>query len=241
MQDKCVNIMLLACLEIKMKKYGFTLAETLVALGIIAIGASILAPSLMDMRPDKYKFKVIEQYNLLNDITEQLLSNKAIYYRLPLDDSTPSSVFDSNGILNQSNQNQYGCKGLVCHSEPKAISGYQGNQYRGLCKYPNLVSNMMQLSNKASCNNGKYEGVAKDNTIWSFTANNSYEYTVIITFPKVSGTGCGPYSSNCKHPNKFQFNVDSMGDITGGDSLTEIYIKNMQNIHKSDDLKKLNG
>lgn len=220
-----------------MKRHGFTLAEILITLSIVAVAAAILTPAYVNMRPDKYKFKVLNQYKLLNDATEQLLLDHDIYYRMPIDSNTPPAAFDERGILVPTTD--YGCKGLACRLMPTNATPYHSSQYINECKYPNLIREMLQLKTESTCAGGEYSGIAKDNTIWKFMYNGNYEYTVEIVFPNTSGTTCGPYSSSCKRPNVFHFYVNNMGDITGGDPLTDVYIKNMHTIYKSDDTNKI--
>ena len=54
-----------------MKKNGFTLAELLIAIGIIGIVAAVTAPQLNKLLPDENKSKVLKAYKALNDINEE--------------------------------------------------------------------------------------------------------------------------------------------------------------------------
>ena len=100
-----------------MKKHGFTLAEVLITLSIIAISAAILAPLYLQAKPDRYKFKVISYYNRINDATDRLLSNPAIYKDPKLESSNVPADFNSTST------------GL----------DHPGT---GACKYPNLMKQL---------------------------------------------------------------------------------------------------
>ena len=199
-----------------MKKHGFSLAELLVALGIVAVGASIMMPIFLNARPDRYKFRVINCYNMASEATDTLLSNPELYY--------PSSMNDN-------------CRGLTCTSintDPSAIIPLPGNT-SAACKYPLLMKELLRLGNSSTtCTNGNLAGDATDTTNWSFSGDTTNGYDITITFPRTSPGNC-QYSATCKNPNQFVLHVDRSGDITGGDNLTRVYLKNLTNIHKQDD------
>ena len=197
-----------------MKKHGFTLAEVLITLGIIAIGAATIAPLYMESKPDKYKIKVLRCYNTLSEASDRLLSNPYIYSKERLD--------------------SFGA--------PAPISGFS-TSYTGDCKFPLLVKDLLKLETVTNCADGSYTGRTKDGTEWGFTKKDDiYEYDVTITFPQRSGTSCGPYNaSSCRNPNVYMFTVDNIGEVSPheDDALTKAYIRNMTNIHRKDDLSAL--
>ena len=210
-----------------MKKFGFTLAEVIVTVGIIAVAAAMLAPLYSDIRPDRYKTKVIRCYNQANEATERLLENPQLYY------PTPSNP----------------CYGLNCTSAP--IQNNTTNTIQELnfsnaaanasgdCKYPILMAELLHLN--GSCTSGKYAGTASDRTVWTFeikkdSSNNIEGYTITVDLDNAANSNNCIYSANnCRNPDQFSFYVEASGDITAGDDLTRIYLNNMTNIHKKDD------
>ena len=227
-----------------MKKRGFTLAEILVTLSIIAIASALLAPAYNKMRPDKYKFKVLDCYRLASEATEALLNNAAIYYRKSIDSSTPSNAFLSNGMLNPNTQ--WGCNGLRCMEKPRQGSGYDENKYIGLCKYPNLMVNVLKLENVTECavgatTIGEATGTMNGNIQWtiSFMQNGQFGGGSILIDLDPSSSGPNKvYSSTVKNPDRFMFNVSLDGDITGGDPLTRTYLRNMANTDRTADFEE---
>lgn len=226
MLKKYANIILIKNWEIVMKKHGFSLAELLVALGIIAVGASIMMPIFLNARPDRYKFRVINCYNMASEATDALLSNPEIYYRDPND---PNDT----------------CTGLACTIINSSADIALPANTPAACKYPLLMKELLRLGDSSTtCTNGNLEGAAPDTTIWNFSGDTTNGYTITITFPQTFGNPCnGTYSNNCKNPHTFAFHVDRNGDITADttDRLTGVYLKNLTNIHKQDDFAELNG
>lgn len=210
-----------------MKKHGFSLAELLVALGIIAIGVSLMVPIFLNARPDRYKFRVINCYNLLNEVNERLLSNPTIYFRQP------------------GNPND-GCRGLTCSYEPEDASGIPDNMrllMTGACKYPLLLQEFMRIEPEShtTCTAGKISGKTHDGTQWNIKLNHGNiggGYEITLTFPRSTvweGNNCSYNATSCPSPNQFNFNVDIRGDVKGEDIMSKKYLNNITNIDKSDE------
>ena len=228
-----------------MKKHGFTLAEVLIALSIIAVGAAILAPTYLQLKPDRYKFKVLNCYKLINEATEAMLSNPEIYYRKPIDISTPSYTFLNNGMLNPSS-GQYGCSGLMCTEQPK-ISPFNNSRYQGQCKYMNLLADMLNLKNIKYCGeagtmevNGTRQGQTWHMQLYCIAYwSGSIKNCIIVDFdPSENSPNCAyknTGNNKCLHPDRFIFAPTINGDIYGVDPLTKVYLGNMANTDKSAD------
>ena len=222
-----------------MKKRGFTLAEILVTLGIIAVASAILAPAITNMRPDRYKFKVLDCYRLANEATEAMLSNPEIYYRQPIDSSTPTSAFLSNGMLNPNTQ--YGCNGLRCTLRP-TLSQFNSTNYSGDCKYPNLMMAMLNLENVTQCTSSITEasGMMQSQIEWHIyvippASLNGYQITIDLDH---SSNSANCAYTTCSNPDMFIFKVSPSGDISGIDKLTQVYLSNMANTDKSADFEE---
>ena len=238
-----------------MKKRGFTLAEVLVALSIIAIAAALMVPAYTRFKPDRYKFRVLNAYKFILETNHALLNNENIYYRR----DTGDGGFDENSMMNAAGtiilpSNQYGCIGLFCTGMPTADTGFNDNKYTGVCKYPNLMKEMLNLNPATVCsNNGATHtasGTAPDTSLWTITnvlndsSGGDIAYRISVDLdPKNTAAQSCSYSSSCTRPDIFTFYVDRNGDIdlnrpenqNGMDALTKTYIRNMENIYKEDD------
>lgn len=210
--------------EINMKKYGFTLAEVLVAMSIIAISAAILAPMVIQIKPDRYKLKVLQAYQLANDATERLLEDQTIYFR------------DLSGTFAN-------CIGLDCAQQPTATP-YNNSNYTGGCKYPNLMVSILNLDNVTQCtsSNWKATGTGSNGVYWEFIYEHQRGRNEIMIDVDPSSRGINhTYDSQHKTPDRFTFIVDTYGDIKPNDDLSKIYIRNMANINKNDDFAELSN
>ncbi len=55
-----------------MKKFGFTLMEVIIALGIVGVVAAISTPLLNNLIPDKDKIAVLKTYKIIGDINNEI-------------------------------------------------------------------------------------------------------------------------------------------------------------------------
>lgn len=66
-----------------MKKFGFTLMEIIVTIGIIGVVAAITAPTINNIMPDKNKIKVMKAYKTLSDINAEIMDDKEVWQNSP--------------------------------------------------------------------------------------------------------------------------------------------------------------
>ena len=242
-----------------MKKNGFSLAEVLITMAIIAISAAMLTPAYINLKPDRYKYKVLNCYKALNEITEDLLGNSDLYFQSPApedNENFPENYYISinNGVQIVNPETEFGCLGLACTQRtalPEEHPLYHSNQVRfsNVWKYPNLLVESMQLDSMELCNNpGDYAaGISSNQIKWRITINrfdtNQYSskttYNVVVDMNRDEGPNRFYGQNGEKHPDRFKFIVDTSGDITGGDPLTQQYLRNMTNIRKESDYEAI--
>ena len=63
-----------------MKKFGFTLAELLVSLTVIAIAATLTATISGSLMPDKNKVKVLKFHSAISNALESMFNNENLYH-----------------------------------------------------------------------------------------------------------------------------------------------------------------
>lgn len=204
-----------------MKKFGFTLSEILIALGIVGVVSALVGPTITNIMPDKNKAMFLKNYKELSVINQKLLEDNTIYYAtFSLDEGGFKKVAD--------------CLGLECEHVPlrSPYTNYSGNT-----KYPYLLANHLGIETPNSTS-----FTTEDQTAWSITRNADsngklIDYTIYLTVDGI-GSDC-IYSSSCLKPKKFQLKVDKYGNITPGDALSEAYLLNKTKLNnKKADLEK---
>lgn len=83
-----------------MKKFGFTLAELLVSLTVIAIAATMMASLSGNLMPDKNKVKVLKFHSAISNALESMFNDEDLYH--------------PGQIINGSNQIVASCEGVEC-------------------------------------------------------------------------------------------------------------------------------
>ncbi len=74
---------------LNMKKFGFTLTEVVIALGIIGIIAAVMAPLLDHLIPDKDKINVLKTYNVIRSINGDIKEDRTVW-RETMDEDAPA-------------------------------------------------------------------------------------------------------------------------------------------------------
>ena len=199
-----------------MKKFGFTLSEFLVAVGIVAVASALIAPTVIDLAPDKNKMKVISYYNKINEINQNLLSDDNLFFpQYAYDEVEDKKVLQFYGLANQ--------------LPPRnLINGWEESDQKNSFKYYNLFFYALTGIKYKTVN------ILEDGSEWKLTNlfnKNVTPHTVEFTFTiDIDGASKGKdcsYSSSCQQPDTFIFKVNEDGAVTPGDALTDAYLVNM--------------
>lgn len=220
-----------------MKKFGFTLAELLVALSIVAVASALMAPAFTSMMPDKYKTRVLKYYSMVANATSSMLDNEAIYptQSVEMPDGTFANVCHTwNGVVVT--------RGLECTEQPAIApynnDGFDGMVYSGNVKYRNILANMLDLEPSG------LNFMTPDGTIWQIDlpegAGDNWNVKITLTFDSKNGANHS-FSASNKNPNQYIFRVNRDGDVSAGDALTDAYLRNPTNRDKKVDKDAASG
>ena len=216
-----------------MKKVGFTLAELLVALGVISVLAAITAPMINSIIPDKNKAIVLKVYKTVSNINANLLGDKTLY--IMNDDDPP-------------------CVGIECTELPGNPRYQDEARYTGTAKYCYLLADNLNITDEPVVVPARNAQGRFTSTI-TFDTTDGLHWTVgcasVRTNERTEPNRCNILirtddeaecvygdCNNSKY-NAFAFNVLSNGRLTGEDSLTRAYLMNPTKLNdKKADLKK---
>ena len=218
-----------------MKKFGFTLAELLVAIGIIAIIAAATAPMLDRIVPDKNKAKVLKVYKTVSDINADLLSDPSLY------------MMDNNAEP---------CVGIECTDLPTNPQ-YSDAHYSGTSKYCYLLADKLNLAtdineipprNAMGLANSRVTFDTTDGLHWEvFCSAIRQRRPIVRNVPNSCGftirtndeNECQYGTCNSDNYNTFGFDIKNSGRLEGGDGLTRAYLANPTKLNdKKADLEK---
>ena len=218
-----------------MKKLGFTLSELLVAIGVVAVGAALVAPTVSNIVPDKNKIKVINCYNKISEINQKLLNAPDLF-------ATEYVYKDGKRILKSF--------GLADENVPLRYKDnllfnltFQNGKYSSSSKYRNIFSEMLTGEKYPDSGGIKLE----DGSVLEIKTreyNPTTPVTVMIPMVldidgKDKGKNCSYDGNKCKKPDIFKFKVDESGNVTAGDAMTDAYLTTIGKSNSQKDDKEL--
>jgi prepilin-type N-terminal cleavage/methylation domain-containing protein len=195
-----------------MKKYAFTLSEILIALTIIGVVAAITSPMITGIMPDKQKIKVLKMYKVINDINQELLDDATLYH-------------------SGSDNTNTDCVGFECNSTT-GLTSYTGIN---VDKYGAILYSKLYASDlKTNQDDGLITFNTSDGTSWMINnvdnSSNAFRKITVDIDQSSKGNDC-VYSDECSKPDRYSFEVDSIGHLRGADPLTKAYLKNSMKLN----------
>ena len=201
-----------------MKRKGFTLAEVIIALGIVGLVAAISAPLINGIFPDKNKLMVLKTYKTISDITFEMLNDPSLYRK---------------DICNFPNINApVTCVGLGYVTQPEVIPYNNDQNYSGITKYPYIFASKLELEEQPENDNGEISFTTNDGLSWTIfdvaagEINNTGLYGIDYQIDVDINGDTGPNCSVCRNADQYSFLVNYKGNIIGADALTTRYLSN---------------
>lgn len=197
-----------------MKKFGFTLAELLVALSIVGIASAISVPVISNVIPDKDKIVVLRYNKLIDNAIVELLNADGIYNNELATNASGEVAVDADG------NPYYSCKGLQC------TAAITYGPYAGLCSGTTKLSCLLKSKLDINASNKFTDG-----SVWNIS--NDLLPTITVTLSNMPAKRqCTYNASSCKKPGSFSFKVsDEYGNVVGNDPLTRAYMANPIELH----------
>ena len=198
-----------------MKKLGFTLAELVVTLGLIAVIAVMVVPAVGHIMPDRNKAKLLKYRAKIENITNELLNNDKIFYSVDIKNNETGA---------EEPDGEPDCYGLDCTGQP-LVEPYNTVEYATEYKYWLLLRTKLALN----IDNCTADGIQ----INDIKSSDYHELT--LDLDKASSLDCTYDSIDCPKPDRFILKVDKYGNIKPGDALTDAYFRNPLSLN---DMKK---
>lgn len=187
-----------------MKKNGFSLAELMITLAIVAIVSAVLMPSLGKLMPDNNKMKILNAHSQISNSVDRILSDDSMY--------------------NCANEDDDELEALACDG---SVPG--GTTASGDGKFEELM--VEELGIKTSSGDSVLPWKASNGSFWGFekfgTKNDAY-YIITIDL-NGSKKPNEIFSAAQQSPDRFRFKVNNFGGIVPYDALTEAYLRNSLN------------
>ena len=197
-----------------MKKLrGFTLAETLVTLGIIGVVASVVLPMFVRVRPNEEMIMLRKAYYLASRTINELINDEDFY---------PDTEDENTSGFSNTN--------------PDPPARYHGVVYEGNEKFCGLFAARMNLRGQPDCNttatftNGAApvgNFTTTDGMVWGLPTGNAGNFargtapagdgtniaqTITVDVNGDKRPNCFP-GNGCRNPDRYRIRVDRWGKI----------------------------
>lgn len=209
-----------------MKKNGFTLTELLITIGIVGLVATLVTPALRNIMPDKYKFKVLDYYNLIDSAASDLLADKVLYNGLRVTGDV-NEPFDRD------------CDGFECDMVPTTRYYDEHASITNENKFQVLMQEKLGIDRDTNLYKDGSEWILRPaiepQSIQGVVINEGEEgyYHIFIDLEPDNPDSCQVSNNRvlgkkdaCSNPTQYSFIVDEYGNVSGRDLLTQVYLEN---------------
>lgn len=216
-------------------KYGFTLAESLVTVAIIALLASITMPMISNAQPNREMLMLKKAYFLVGRNVNEMINDDDLY--------PESKDMNNVGFSRISIADETGGQEAI----------FRGKPHSGKAKFCTLFAARMNLKAEPKCETGRTLNnggsfITADGMIWvlpitDFKGANNGRSEIQIDVSGSKGDNCFE-GANCKTPDRFTIYVDKNGVIevpaknsAGKEAIEQKYLTITDTTKKYKDLK----
>lgn len=214
-----------------MKKNGFTLAETLVAMTIIGVIAAITLPLINNFKPNENKMLFLKVYDSMVETTQMLVDNQNIY---PIYDVANDRNYLGSPLANTEqitfNNKSYGgdhkkyCELLaMAFTDESEVNCSDGDRIKVTDIWSTTPSFISTLNGVTFFVNTEYLLDEENNTV-------TYQTDVFFDVNGINkGVDCIYNVKTCPFPDRFKLIVSADGNVSPADPKGRIYLNNRAN------------
>ena len=221
-----------------MKKKAYTLAEALVAMGIIGVIAAIMLPMANKFKPDTAKVMYLKNYDAIVEAIGYFAGSSTLYptYNTESTGSYQYLIYDNYPLYNTIavDDNEIGVKlnsGARKFCETLAFS-FGIDSANAACNQTNINGTTPSFTTKSGC-----DYIVKT-TIKPPAGNIGYfKSEILLDVDGLSeGKNCLYNATSCPNPDKFEFVVYSGGQLYAKDKKGREYLTTRSSWRKTDEL-----
>ena len=220
-----------------MKKNGFTLAEALIALGIVGVVAALILPMANKFKPDQNKITYLKTYDSLVETVKAAASNKKIYPVMnsnEIREEYKNVVYSDYPLYNTIGVNNVFSGVNLAQGEKKFCEvlaySFGADKNSINCSVNNLTGTNYSFKTKAGA-----DFIVKT-TVKAPSANKGdFKSEVLLDIDGLKNGKNVLYSEDNTSPDQFKFVIYADGRVAPNDEKGRSYLTTRSNWKKTDD------
>ena len=185
-------------------KKAFTVAETLITLGIIGVIATLLLSTIVRQKPNAEMINFRKAYNLTTKIVYDMMQSSALYASPSFSDTSQTTV-------------EVG-----------------GSRPSGNAKFCLIFASYLNTKGSINCtSNADPTFTTLDGMKWKLPISNfSSQQTIMVDVNGNKKPNCEYNSNSCKEPDQFKIGINKEGKISITDTKALEYLEDYKQIVK---------
>ncbi len=226
--------------EFMIKKHGFTLAETLITLGIIGVVAALTIPMANSLKPDENKVLYLKAFDTLTQTVQGLVSNTQIFPICRRVDNLNCSRFplfnmDQTTIVAKYNKAKYSGTAKLCNLLADSLGAENADCSKVALQNSDMASNKGESIDKAFdslIDNQKFYTPNGMQFVFNQAQNSetttqaSYLLEIYVDINGNNLPNCIYDKDSCKNPDRFKFQLYADGTLRPADPMGIYYLNN---------------